>query len=130
MFNCIPLEHGEATLVLTYMGRCGLEAVNLSFSLYIFQVYRKNWMFKLVGSEVFHIGKKAKVAEIMISSKGMSFEYVLTVDGKPLEKFVQAQAKNTRTWLPVINGTDHRVVLGKSYNLSLVYSIAGACLHV
>ena len=71
-------------------------------------------MFKLVGSEVFHIGKKAKVAEITISSKGMSFEYMLTVDGKSLEKFMQAQAKNTRTWLPVINGTDHRVVFGKS----------------
>ena len=70
-------------------------------------------MFKLVGCEVFHIGKKSKVAEITISSKGLSFEYDLTVDGKSLEKFVRAQAKNTRTWLPVISGTDHRVVLGK-----------------
>lgn len=78
------------------------------------KVYRKNWMFRLVGSEVFHIGKKRKVAEITISSRGMSFEYSLTIDGKPLEKFVQAQAKNTRTWLPTINGTDHRVVLGKN----------------
>ena len=78
------------------------------------QVYRKNWMFRLVGSEVFHIGKKGKVAEITISSKGMSFEYALTVDSKPLEKFVQAQAKNTRTWLPNINGTNHRIVLGKN----------------
>lgn len=77
-------------------------------------MYRKNWMFRLVGSEMFHIGKKNKVAEITISSKGMSFEYALTVDGKPLEKFVQAQAKNTRTWLPNINGTDHRVVLGEN----------------
>lgn len=70
-------------------------------------------MFRLVGSEVFHVGKKSKVAEITISSKGMSFEYALTVDGKPLEKFVKTQAKNTRTWLPKINGTDHRVVLGE-----------------
>ena len=77
------------------------------------KVFRKKWMFRLVGSEVFHIGQKRLVAEITISSKGMSFEYSLTVDGKPLEKFVQAQAKNTRTWLPIINGTDHRVVLGK-----------------
>ena len=70
-------------------------------------------MFKLVGSEVFHIGRKPKVAEVTITSKGMSFEYVLTVDGKPLEKFVEAQTKNTRTWLPAINGENHRVVLGE-----------------
>lgn len=68
-------------------------------------------MFKLVGSEEFKIGKK--VAEVTIASKGISFEYVLTVDGKSLEKFVQSQAKNTRMWLPIINGTDHRVVLGE-----------------
>ena len=80
---------------------------------HVLQVFRKNWMFKLVGSEVFHVGKRSKVAEITITSKGMSFEYVLTVDGKSLEKFVQAQAKNTRTWLPVINGENHRVVLGE-----------------
>ena len=51
-------------------------------------------MFKLVGSEVFHVGKRSKVAEITITSKGMSFEYVLTVEGKPLEKFVQAQVES------------------------------------
>ena len=90
------------------------------------QVYRKNWMFRLVGSEVFHIGKNSKVAEITITSKGMSFEYALTVDGRPLEKFVQAQAKNTRTWLPNINGIDHRVVLGKDYiGLSLCLFLVG-----
>ena len=91
------------------------------------QVYRKNWMFRLVGSEVFHIGKNKKVAEITISSKGMSFEYALTVDGKPLEKFVQVHAKNTRTWLPNINGIDHRIVLGK--NISLDYAFTHQSLR-
>lgn len=82
--------------------------------MHVWQIHRKNWMFKLVGSEEFHIGSKQKLAEITITSKGMSFEYMLTVDGKPLEKFVEAHAKNTRTWLPIINGADHRVVLGKA----------------
>ena len=76
------------------------------------QVYRKNWMFRLVGSETFKIGKK--VAEIAITSNGMSFEYVLTIDGKSLKKFVEVQAKNTRVWLPKFGeGSEHRVVLGK-----------------
>ena len=82
-------------------------------------------MFRLVGSEGFHIGKKNKLAEITISSKGMSFEYTLTVDGKPLEKFVRAQAKNTRTWLPKINGTDHRVVLGENSNTIFIVWLGG-----
>ena len=67
-------------------------------------------MFRLVGSESFYIDKK--LAEISISAKGMSFEYVLNIDGKSLKKFVQSQAKNTRTWLPKIAEVDHRVVLG------------------
>lgn len=53
------------------------------------------------------------MAEITISSNGLSFEYVLTIDGKSLKKFVEVQAKNTRVWLPRVNeGSEHRVVLG------------------
>ena len=66
-------------------------------------------MFKLVGTETFKISKKT--AQIVISAKGMSFEYVLNIDGKSLKKFVESQAKNTRTWVPVVNGSHHRVVL-------------------
>lgn len=77
------------------------------------QVFRKNWMFRLVGSESFKIGKR--VGEIKISSSAMSFEYVLTIDGKSLKKFVEVQAKNTRVWLPCIDGgSEHRIVLGTS----------------
>jgi hypothetical protein len=69
-------------------------------------------MFRLVGSESFKIGKR--VAEIAISSNGLSFQYVLAIDGKSLKKFVEVQAKNTRVWLPKIyGGLEHRVVLGE-----------------
>lgn len=69
-------------------------------------------MFRLVGSEKFKIGKR--LAEVEITSESLtSFEYVLTIDGKSLKKFIETQARNTRTWLPVINGANHRVVLGK-----------------
>ena len=68
-------------------------------------------MFRLVGKETFNIGKK--VAEISISPKGVSFEYTLTIDGRSLKKFVEAQIRNTRSWLPVVTGEKHRVVLGE-----------------
>lgn len=68
-------------------------------------------MFRLVGSEAFRIGKRH--AEITITSLGLSFEYVLTIDGKSLKKFVEVQAKNNRVWLPRIGGrSEHRIVLG------------------
>ena len=66
-------------------------------------------MFRLVGSETFKIGKKQ--AEISIKAKGMSFEYTLDIDGKSLKRFIEAQARNTRTWLPTVNEDQHRVVL-------------------
>ena len=74
------------------------------------QVCRKNWMFRLVGVETFKIGKKT--AEITITSKGIAFEYALNIGGKTLKKFIEAQAKNTRTWLLDMSGEQHRVVLG------------------
>lgn len=83
------------------------------------QVLRKNFQFKLVGSETFYIDKK--VAEITISAKGMSFEYVLNIDGKSLKKFVECHVKNTRTWLPVIGAVDHRVVLGINEMTIVIY---------
>ena len=71
-------------------------------------------MFRLVGTETFKIGKR--FAEITIASNGMSFEYVLSIDGKSLKKFIEVQAKNTRVWLPRFgeNSEHHRVVLGES----------------
>ena len=64
----------------------------------------------MVGVETFKIGKKT--AEITITSKGIAFEYALNIGGKTLKKFIEAQAKNTRTWLLDMSGEQHRVVLG------------------
>ena len=74
-------------------------------------------MFRLVGSECFQIS--GKPAEIRVNAKGMSLEYTLTIAGKSLKKFVEAQAKNTRVWLPVISGGEHRVVLGEHTRLDI-----------
>lgn len=75
------------------------------------EVLRKNWMFHLVGKETFDVsGKKACVH---IDAKGMSYEYWLEVGGKPLEKFLEQRKKSTKSWLPVVLGNYHRVVLEK-----------------
>ena len=68
-------------------------------------------MFKLVGRESFVVGSRA--AEVRIISRGLGFEYELCVDGKSISKFVETHNRNTRTWLPIIGGQPHRIVLGK-----------------
>ncbi len=79
-------------------------------------------MFRLVGSEGFKIG--TRVAEVEIKSSNFTtFEYTLKIDGKTLKQFIEAQIKNTRTWLPELKGESHRVVLGELYHaLIIIYS--------
>ncbi|PIK49731.1 Fas apoptotic inhibitory molecule 1 [Apostichopus japonicus] len=45
------------------------------------EVLRRNWMFKLVGKETFHIGKHKGVIHIEAVS-GFAYEYTLEIDEK------------------------------------------------
>ena len=74
------------------------------------EVLRRNWLFSLVGVEKFKISGRS--AQINIVANGWTFEYTLEIGGKSLKKFSEAERKNTRTWLPTVNGQPHRVVLG------------------
>ena len=53
-------------------------------------------------------------AQITIATTGWMFEYTLEIGGKSLKKFAEAECKNTRTWLPKVNGQPHRVFLGQT----------------
>lgn len=75
---------------------------------------RRDWMFKLVGSEFFHIGPEQTRCEIRIDTcSGFSYEYSLRVDGKQLQCFKDTQRKSLKTWLLDLHGKTYRVVLGK-----------------
>lgn len=103
----IKLADGVHKIVFEHGTTSGKRVISVDGE----EVLRKNWMFRLVGSENFKIGKRH--AEITITSLGLSFEYVLTIDGKSLKKFVEVQAKNNRVWLPRIGAgrSEHRIVL-------------------
>ena len=79
-------------------------------------------MFRFIGRECFKVGELP--AMISITSTGWKFEYMLSIDGKTLKRFVEAQIKNTRVWLPELeSNTRHRVVLGediKHFSLLLI----------
>ncbi|KAJ8036048.1 Fas apoptotic inhibitory molecule 1 [Holothuria leucospilota] len=76
------------------------------------EIMRRNWMFKLVGKETFHIGKHKGVIHIDAVS-GFAYEYTLEMDGKSLKKFIEHRAKTAKVWTPEIDGVGHRIVFEK-----------------
>ncbi|CAL1541717.1 unnamed protein product [Lymnaea stagnalis] len=76
------------------------------------EIYRQDWMFKLVGREHFQVAK-AKCVITIEAVSGFAYEYSLEVNGKPLKKFRENQSKIMKTWTLYIAGKDTRVVLEK-----------------
>ncbi|CAG0890337.1 unnamed protein product [Darwinula stevensoni] len=76
------------------------------------ELLNNEWMFKLVGSESFQIGRHRCI--IRISPIGsFSYEYHLEVDGKSYKKFTETQSKIMKTWMVSLPSEDYRVVLEK-----------------
>lgn len=76
------------------------------------EVHRKNWMIALVGREEFKMGGKKFI--LSIEPDGMFFTYTLFVNGKRLDKFVQAMKKSLIVWTPTVDKSTHRVTLDKT----------------
>ncbi|XP_052461953.1 fas apoptotic inhibitory molecule 1 [Carassius gibelio] len=78
------------------------------------EVIRRDWMFKLVGKETFHVGDANTKATINIDAvSGFAYEYTLEINGQSLKKYMENRSKVTSTWLLNLDGIDCRVVLEK-----------------
>ncbi|KAL8601361.1 hypothetical protein ACOMHN_054654 [Nucella lapillus] len=77
------------------------------------EIYRVDWMFKLVGREHFTLGDSTKCCISIDAVSGFAYEYTLEVDGKPLKKFRENQSKIMKTWVANVSGVETRVVLEK-----------------
>ncbi|XP_013392071.1 fas apoptotic inhibitory molecule 1 isoform X1 [Lingula anatina] len=76
------------------------------------EVKRTDWMFKLVGSETFQIGKtKCKINIDAVS--GFMYEYTIEVNGKSLQKFSENQSKIMNCWVMTLDDVPTRIVLEK-----------------
>ncbi|KAL5240945.1 hypothetical protein ACI65C_008355 [Semiaphis heraclei] len=97
----IEFEHGTAT---------GKRIIRLDGKI----VKRKDWMFRLVGDEVFDIDKVQ--CTIKVEPDGLfMYTYDLLVDGKRLEDFCEYISKNRSTWLIITdNGVENRIILDKA----------------
>ncbi|XP_071449996.1 fas apoptotic inhibitory molecule 1 [Hetaerina americana] len=73
---------------------------------------KREWMFKLVGSETFVIGTTK--FEIRIDpGSAFTYSYTLEVNGIEYEKFTENQSKANRTWVLELDDEMYRVVLEK-----------------
>jgi len=68
-------------------------------------------MFKLVGSEVFHIGTTRCLICIKLLDE-LIYRYSIEVNGKQLEKFVERQTKILSVWNWSTANLPFRIVLG------------------
>jgi hypothetical protein len=88
---------------------------NYILGVYFQEIYRTDWMFKLVGKEHFQIGhSKAKCTITIDAVSGFAYEYTLEVNGKSLNKFRENQSKIQKAWVLTIAGNPIRVCLGES----------------
>jgi len=72
-------------------------------------LFKKPWLFRLVGSEEFQIDNN-NIGRIEISpGKGLSYEYRLFVNNKPYEKFEKMKSKSIVNW----NYNSNRITLNK-----------------
>lgn len=73
---------------------------------------KKDWMFHLVGDEIFDIDNVQ--CTIKVEPDGLfMYSYNLLVDGKSLEEFCEHLSKTRSIWLITTDdGIEHRVTLG------------------
>ncbi|CAI9735026.1 fas apoptotic inhibitory molecule 1-like [Octopus vulgaris] len=76
------------------------------------EIYRVDWLFKLVGGVQFNIGKTKCVINID-ASNGFSYQYTLQVNGQDYENFMENQRKIMKSWIVNVAENPIRITLEK-----------------
>ncbi|XP_017788883.1 PREDICTED: fas apoptotic inhibitory molecule 1 [Habropoda laboriosa] len=97
--HIIEFEHGTAT---------GRRLVKIDGK----ELIHRDWMFHLVGDEVFSFNDTKFVIRIDPIA-GLQYSYTLWVNGKNYKNFVQTQSKILETWLANVGSEEYRIVLDK-----------------
>ncbi|XP_018567177.1 fas apoptotic inhibitory molecule 1 [Anoplophora glabripennis] len=106
----VPLLDGVHTIEFEHGTTSGKRVVRVDGK----EIIRREWMFKLVGEEIFNVGKQhAKCVLRVDPMPHFTFSYSLYVDGKPLEKFTEKQSQSIRSWAVLSEGKRYRVVFEK-----------------
>ncbi|CAH0550408.1 unnamed protein product [Brassicogethes aeneus] len=106
----VPLLDGVHTVEFEHGTTTGKRVLRIDGN----EIFRRDWMFKLVGDEQFTLGKQRAQCELRVDPlPHFSFSYSLYVDGKPLEKFTEKQVQTIRSWAVLVAGKRFRVVFEK-----------------
>ncbi|XP_025836671.1 fas apoptotic inhibitory molecule 1 [Agrilus planipennis] len=110
-FWSVPLPDGTYSIEFEHGTTSGKRILRINGK----EILRRDWMFRLVGDEIFEIGKqKAKCVLSVDPLPYFSFCYGLSVNGKPLEKFTEKQNKNLKVWIVTAADKEkYRIVLEK-----------------
>ncbi|KAJ8926103.1 hypothetical protein NQ315_009960, partial [Exocentrus adspersus] len=114
----VPLLDGVHTVEFEHGTTSGKRVVRVDgndhFVPFSQEIIRREWMFKLVGEELFNIGKSQTKCVLHVDPMPhFAFSYSLHVDGKPLEKFTEKQSQSIRSWAVVVEGKRYRVAFEK-----------------
>ncbi|XP_029731502.2 fas apoptotic inhibitory molecule 1 [Aedes albopictus] len=77
------------------------------------EIFRRDWMFKLVGEDTFKLDDKRCIIRVD-PLPGFKYCYSLFVDGKSYEQFTESQAKALKTWEINLKDNFYRIVLEKN----------------
>ncbi|XP_020800211.1 fas apoptotic inhibitory molecule 1 isoform X2 [Drosophila serrata] len=69
------------------------------------EVLRRDWMFKLVGEDTFHIDQTRCIIRVD-PAPGFKYEYSLYIDGKSHELYTDEMTRQYRLWLYTGEATD------------------------
>ncbi|XP_057667420.1 fas apoptotic inhibitory molecule 1 [Diorhabda carinulata] len=106
----VPLLDGVHTVEFEHGTKSGKRVLRVDGV----EIFRRDWMFKLVGDEEFYLGKQeAKCLLKVDPMPNFAFSYSLLVDGKPLEKFTEKQSQAIRSWAVITEGKRYRIVFEK-----------------
>ncbi|XP_051158425.1 fas apoptotic inhibitory molecule 1 isoform X2 [Leptopilina boulardi] len=98
--HVVEFEHGTAT---------GKRVVKVNGKTLV----NREWMFRLVGDEIIHLGKN-KIVIRVDPIPGLKYSYTLWVNGKSYENFIQNQSKILKCWTTTLNGIQYRIILDKN----------------
>lgn len=80
-------------------------------------VRRKEWMFRLVGDEIFDIDKVQCIIKVEPDGLFM-YTYSLLVNGKSLEEFCEQFSKTRSSWVvTTAENVEKRITLGNIINI-------------
>ncbi|XP_055630258.1 fas apoptotic inhibitory molecule 1 isoform X2 [Toxorhynchites rutilus septentrionalis] len=77
------------------------------------EIFRRDWMFKLVGEDMFRLEDKRCIIRVD-PLPGFKYSYTLFVDGESYEQFSESQAKALKTWEVNLGDNFYRIVLEKN----------------